>query len=71
MNNNPITASDPTGMYVDLIVEVVSISVGATSAVNNVMNGNWGDAAVDVGGAGCSRCDWAGHSSWASGCQTS
>ena len=49
-NNNPYTYVDPDGRYADAILEAASIAMGATSAIENASQGNYGAAAVDVAG---------------------
>jgi RHS repeat-associated protein len=49
-NNNPYTYVDPDGRYVEAALEVASIAMGATSAIDNVSQGNYGAAAVDTAG---------------------
>jgi len=48
VNNNPYKYRDPDGEYLDLAIEVVSISFGAASFVNNLSNGNYGGATLDA-----------------------
>ncbi|MET9736101.1 SpvB/TcaC N-terminal domain-containing protein [Streptomyces sp. NPDC006458] len=48
--NNPLKYSDPTGGYLDLAIEVVSIGVGVASLVDNVRKGNYWSAAADAAG---------------------
>ena len=49
-NNNPYTFYDPDGEYFDLAIEFVSIGFGISSAINNIKEGNYGSAALDVVG---------------------
>jgi len=49
-NNNPYTFYDPDGEYFDLALEFVSIGFGISSAINNIKEGNFGSAALDVVG---------------------
>lgn len=49
-NNNPYTFYDPDGEYFDLAIEFVSIGFGISSAINNIKEGNFGSAALDVVG---------------------
>ncbi|MEU9994643.1 SpvB/TcaC N-terminal domain-containing protein [Streptomyces sp. NPDC050848] len=48
--NNPLKYTDPTGAYLDLAIEVVSIGIGVTSFVSNVRQGNYWAAAADAAG---------------------
>ncbi|WP_306143142.1 RHS repeat-associated core domain-containing protein [Roseibium sp. MMSF_3412] len=48
--NNPIVLKDPSGNYVEIGIEIVSIGLGAASAVNNFLAGNYGTATVDAAG---------------------
>jgi RHS repeat-associated protein len=48
--NNPLKYTDPSGAYLDLAIEVVSIGVGVTSFVSNVRQGNYWSAAADAAG---------------------
>lgn len=50
VGNDPLNLIDPTGKYIETIWDVASISVGVVSLKNNISAGNWGAAAVDVGG---------------------
>lgn len=50
VGNNPVNATDPTGMWLETAWDIANIGIGAASLVNNVRNGNWGWAAVDAGG---------------------
>ena len=49
-NNNPYTFYDPDGEYFDLAIEFVSIGFGISSAINNIKEGNYGSATLDVVG---------------------
>jgi hypothetical protein len=42
--------TDPSGLWADLAIEVVSIGTGVWSFCTNVGAGDWGAAAVDAGG---------------------
>ena len=48
--NGPTGKMDPSGLYADLAIEVVSIGIGAWSFCTNVCAGNVGAAAIDAGG---------------------
>ena len=48
--NGPTEGTDPSGLYVDLAIEVVSIGTGAWSFCTNVWAGQFGAAALDAGG---------------------
>jgi RHS repeat-associated protein len=48
--NGPTGKTDPSGLYADLAIEVVSIGTGVWSFCTNVGAGAWGAAAVDAGG---------------------
>lgn len=48
--NNPLKYTDPTGAYLDLAIEVVSIGIGVASLVDNVRKGNYWSAAADAAG---------------------
>ncbi len=49
--NDPVNKTDPTGMWVeDLVIGVPSLIIGGASAASNISQGNWGAAALDVGG---------------------
>jgi len=48
VNNNPYKYRDPDGEYLDLAIEVVSISIGTASFVNNLSNGDYGGATLDA-----------------------
>jgi RHS repeat-associated protein len=51
--NNPYKYVDPDGMWAEaLFFEGPSIAIGIDSLIKNVRGGNWGSAAVDVGGIG-------------------
>ncbi|MEQ1863417.1 MAG: RHS repeat-associated core domain-containing protein [Micropepsaceae bacterium] len=50
VNNDPTNGTDPTGRYADLVIEGVSIGIGATSAADNFQQGNYEAAAVDAAG---------------------
>jgi RHS repeat-associated protein len=49
-NNNPYKYTDPNGEYADLVLEAVSLALGARSLSQNLQNGNYGAAAVDAVG---------------------
>ena len=46
-NNNPYKYTDPNGKYAELGIEMVSISLGISSLVNNIDEGNYQDAIID------------------------
>ena len=48
--NNPYRYVDPDGRYVETALEAVSIGVGVQSGLNNLFDGKYFDAAVDVAG---------------------
>ena len=48
--NNPLSYTDPTGEYFDLVVEAGSISTGVYSVYDDLSNGDYGWAAVSAGG---------------------
>jgi RHS repeat-associated protein len=48
--NGPTGKVDPSGLYVDLAIEVISIGTGAWSFCTNVWAGHLGASAVDAGG---------------------
>ena len=48
--NDPINLVDPSGNYMDLAIEATSIGIGIASFFDNIADGNYGAAAVDVGG---------------------
>jgi RHS repeat-associated protein len=50
VRSNPVSATDPTGRYIESLIELVSIGIGAHSFVGNVRNGHYGSAALDAGG---------------------
>ncbi|HYC03499.1 MAG TPA: RHS repeat-associated core domain-containing protein [Azospirillaceae bacterium] len=50
VRNSPTNFVDPTGLYGDLVVEVVSIGVGAKSAFDNFKSGNIQGGLVDSAG---------------------
>lgn len=50
VGNGPTGKTDPSGLYVDLAIEVISIGTGAWSFCTNVWAGHLGAAAVDAGG---------------------
>ena len=49
-NNSPHKFTDPDGRYVEAVVEVASLAVGATSFVNNVSSGRYLAASADAVG---------------------
>ncbi|WP_051208362.1 colicin E5-related ribonuclease [Saccharospirillum impatiens] len=48
VNNNPYMHEDPDGEFLDLIVEVASIAIGVTSAIQNFSQGNIKEGLYDV-----------------------
>lgn len=48
--NDPINKSDPNGHIFETIWDVGNVAWGLGSAVNNAWNGNWSNAAADLGG---------------------
>ena len=50
VGNNPVNATDPSGMWLETAWDIANIGIGAVSLYNNVRDGNWGWAAVDAGG---------------------
>lgn len=48
VGNDPVNFVDPTGMYLELGVEIASMVAGAASLGNNIDKGNYGAAAVDA-----------------------
>ncbi len=50
VNNNPYMHEDPDGEFLDLIIEVASITIGVTSAIQNFSQGNIKEGLYDVGG---------------------
>ncbi|MEM9222504.1 MAG: RHS repeat-associated core domain-containing protein, partial [Pseudomonadota bacterium] len=50
--NDPINFKDPSGEYAELLLEGVSIGLGANSALRNLQAGNYGAAATDAVGVG-------------------
>jgi RHS repeat-associated protein len=50
VGNGPTGKTDPSGLYADLAIEVVSIGTGVWSFCTNVGARAWGAAAVDAGG---------------------
>jgi RHS repeat-associated protein len=50
VGNDPMNKTDPTGRYADVLVESVSIGIGASSAADNFQKGNYEAAAVDAVG---------------------
>lgn len=50
--NSPLNASDPNGQWFETGWDVASIGVGVASFVDNIRQGNWGEAAVDAAGVG-------------------
>jgi hypothetical protein len=53
VRGNPLKYTDPTGHGPETIWDIINIGIGAASLANNVSEGNWGDAAWDVGGLVC------------------
>jgi RHS repeat-associated protein len=49
VQNNPLSLTDPTGFFLDTVLDVVSLAVGVASLVDNLAQGNYGAAAVDAG----------------------
>jgi RHS repeat-associated protein len=50
VRGNPLKYTDPSGHVVETVWDAANIAWGAASLVNNVREGNWGDAAWDAGG---------------------
>ena len=48
VNNNPLNATDPTGLWIETAWDLLNIGLGVTSLVSNVQSGSWGWAVVDV-----------------------
>lgn len=49
--NDPVNKSDPNGHIFETVWDVANVAWGLGSAVNNAWDGNWSDAAADLGGA--------------------
>ncbi|MGH8601617.1 MAG: RHS repeat domain-containing protein [Gammaproteobacteria bacterium] len=49
-NNNPQKYVDPDGRIIETAWDVASIGIGVSSAVANIAEGNYGQAALDVAG---------------------
>lgn len=49
-NNSPYTFYDPDGEFLDLAIDLVSISIGVGSAIKNFSQGNIKEGLMDVGG---------------------
>ena len=49
VRQNPWSAFDPHGLYLDVVIEAASIGAGVGSAVHNFRNGNTREAWADVG----------------------
>jgi hypothetical protein len=50
VNNDPGNATDPTGNYVDVVIEGASVGIGVASAADNFEQGNYEAAAIDAAG---------------------
>ena len=50
VNNNPYKYVDPSGQILESAWDAASLSVGIVSLANNVVDGNWSAAVVDLGG---------------------
>jgi RHS repeat-associated protein len=50
VEDNPLTATDPTGQIVETIWDAGNVAFGVASLGNNLWHGNWGSAALDAGG---------------------
>lgn len=50
VRNNPLRYKDPDGRIIETLWDAVNVGLGAASLVNNVREGNWGSAALDLAG---------------------
>ena len=50
VGNDPVNRIDPDGQIPETVWDVANIVMGVGSAINNARQGNWGAAAVDIGG---------------------
>ena len=48
VNNNPYMHEDPDGEYLDVLIEVASITIGVTNAIQNFSQGNIKEGLYDV-----------------------
>ncbi len=56
VRNNPLIYTDPSGNYAELGIEAASLTMGTSSFINNISDGNYFDAFVDAVGVVGDAC---------------